>query len=171
MHFLNSSPWPFTIGCDIYPSQDSLGIFPAERSNSTSWSGVSRSALWHVSSRSWLITGMIEFVTVCIEVDIQSIIGLEIDLESDPLNILAPSLWDWGRKTLRIINRWACLSSLVVFDWCLVQRQVSNLRLRVIGSIPDFAQIKRKQALESACFSSGGRIWTYDLWVMSVYPA
>jgi hypothetical protein len=40
----------------------------------------------------------------------------------------------------------------------------------VAGSIPDSAEIKGKQALVSACFSSGGRIWTCDLRVMSVCP-
>jgi hypothetical protein len=35
-------------------------------------------------------------------------------------------------------------------------RQARNVW--VVGSTPDSAEIKTKQALESACFSSGGRI-------------
>ena len=38
---------------------------------------------------------MIEFVTACIEVDIQPIIGIEIDQESGPLNLLTTSIIGW----------------------------------------------------------------------------
>ena len=43
-----------------------------------------------------LLTGTIEFVTACAEADIQPIIGLEIDLETGPLNLLATSLEGWS---------------------------------------------------------------------------
>jgi DNA polymerase III alpha subunit len=44
-----------------------------------------------------LLTGVIEFVTACKQTGIQPIIGLEIDLESGPLNLLATSLEGWSR--------------------------------------------------------------------------
>ncbi len=43
-----------------------------------------------------LLTGTIEFITACIEAGIQPVIGLEIDLESGPLNLLATSLEGWS---------------------------------------------------------------------------
>ena len=43
-----------------------------------------------------LLTGMIEFVTACKEVDIQPILGVEINLEHGPLNLLAMSLEGWS---------------------------------------------------------------------------
>ena len=42
-----------------------------------------------------LLTGVIEFVTACKEAGIQPILGLEIDLEKGPLNLLAMSLEGW----------------------------------------------------------------------------
>ncbi|MEP7133569.1 MAG: aminotransferase class V-fold PLP-dependent enzyme [Chloroflexota bacterium] len=43
-----------------------------------------------------LLTGTIEFVTACKENGIQPILGLEIDLERGPLNLLATSLAGWS---------------------------------------------------------------------------
>jgi DNA-directed DNA polymerase III PolC len=43
-----------------------------------------------------LLTGTIEFVTACKEAGIQPIIGLEIDLENGPLQLLATSLEGWS---------------------------------------------------------------------------
>jgi len=43
-----------------------------------------------------LLTGTIEFVTACKAVGIQPIIGLEIDLENEPLQLLATSLEGWS---------------------------------------------------------------------------
>lgn len=43
-----------------------------------------------------LLTGTIEFVTACKEVGIQPVIGLEIDLDFGPLNLLATSLEGWS---------------------------------------------------------------------------
>ena len=43
-----------------------------------------------------LLTGTIEFVTACKEAGIQSIIGLEIDLEQGPIQLLATQLNGWS---------------------------------------------------------------------------
>ena len=43
-----------------------------------------------------LLTGAIEFVTACKQYGIQPVIGLEIDLEYGPLNLLATSLEGWS---------------------------------------------------------------------------
>lgn len=43
-----------------------------------------------------LLTGAIEFVKACQEADIQPIIGLEIDLEQGPLQLLATSVEGWS---------------------------------------------------------------------------
>src|SRR3990172_8739012 len=43
-----------------------------------------------------LLTGAIEFVTACKKNGIQPVIGLEIDLDSGPLNLLATSLEGWS---------------------------------------------------------------------------
>lgn len=43
-----------------------------------------------------LLTGAIEFVTTCKQVGIQPVIGLEIDLASGPLHLLAASLEGWS---------------------------------------------------------------------------
>lgn len=43
-----------------------------------------------------LLTGAIEFVTACKRVGIQPILGLEIDLNHNPLNLLATSLEGWS---------------------------------------------------------------------------
>jgi DNA-directed DNA polymerase III PolC len=43
-----------------------------------------------------LLTGAIEFVTACKQNGIQPVIGLEIDLDSGPLNLLASSLEGWS---------------------------------------------------------------------------
>jgi len=43
-----------------------------------------------------LLTGTIEFVTACKEAGIQPIIGLEIDLEDEPLQLLATSIEGWS---------------------------------------------------------------------------
>ena len=43
-----------------------------------------------------LLTGAIEFVTACKQNGIQPVIGLEIDLDFGPLNLLATSLEGWS---------------------------------------------------------------------------
>src|SRR6185436_18255412 len=43
-----------------------------------------------------LLTGVIEFATVCKAADIQPIIGLEIHLNDGPLSLLATSLEGWS---------------------------------------------------------------------------
>src|SRR5215208_1724054 len=43
-----------------------------------------------------LLTGVIEFVTACKAVDIQPIIGLEIDLNDGPMSLFATSLEGWS---------------------------------------------------------------------------
>ena len=43
-----------------------------------------------------LLTGAIEFVTACKRVGIQPILGLEIDLNHNPVNLLATSLQGWS---------------------------------------------------------------------------
>src|SRR5687768_11707649 len=43
-----------------------------------------------------LLTGVIEFVTACKAVDIQRIVGLEIDLNDSPVSLFASSLAGWS---------------------------------------------------------------------------
>jgi DNA polymerase III subunit alpha len=43
-----------------------------------------------------LLTGVIEFVTACKAVDIQPIIGLEMDLNDGPVSLFATSLEGWS---------------------------------------------------------------------------
>ena len=43
-----------------------------------------------------LLTGMVEFATACKEVDIQPILGLEININDGPLTILATSMEGWS---------------------------------------------------------------------------
>jgi DNA polymerase III subunit alpha len=43
-----------------------------------------------------LLTGVIEFVTTCHEMGIRPILGLEIDTDDDPLQLLATSLEGWS---------------------------------------------------------------------------
>ena len=43
-----------------------------------------------------LLTGAIEFVTVCKRAGIQPVIGLEIDMERGPINLLATSIAGWS---------------------------------------------------------------------------
>jgi DNA polymerase-3 subunit alpha len=43
-----------------------------------------------------LLTGVIEFVTACKAVDIQPIIGLELDLNDGPVSLFATSLEGWS---------------------------------------------------------------------------
>ncbi|MBK8822416.1 MAG: DNA polymerase III subunit alpha [Anaerolineales bacterium] len=43
-----------------------------------------------------LLTGTVEFVTACKEAGIQPILGLEIDLEHGPLNVLAMNIEGWS---------------------------------------------------------------------------
>ena len=43
-----------------------------------------------------LLTGTVEFVKACQDADIQPVIGLEIDLEQEPLQLLATSLEGWS---------------------------------------------------------------------------
>ena len=43
-----------------------------------------------------LLTGLIEFVTTCKTAGIQPIIGLEINLNDDPLSVLASSIEGWS---------------------------------------------------------------------------
>jgi DNA polymerase-3 subunit alpha len=49
-----------------------------------------------------LLTGTIEFATACSEAEIQPVIGMEIDIESAPLSLLATSLEGWGARNDRL---------------------------------------------------------------------
>ena len=90
---------PATIHPDDPPPHLSLHVLPAGETR------ISRGTVQDVKSHCTsalgltdhnLLTGSIEFVTACSDAGIQPILGLEIDFEGSPLQLLATGFEGWS---------------------------------------------------------------------------